>query len=130
MSSPQSPSLRPAFVTIAPPPPPRTPPQPIKMSVTTPPPAPKKRPAFFTPAPMSPPKKDRAELALDEMLDRAFPPGQFVPIVLPEEEIQRILEESWKNLPAWFHFEEVNGVLCPRSFEDKKKLLAALEKQL
>lgn len=79
---------------------------------------------------MSPPrKKDRAELALDEMLDRVFPPGQFVPIVLSEEEERAILEESWKHLPVWFHFEKVNGVVRPRSFEDKKKLLAALEKQ-
>ena len=63
------------------------------------------------------------------MLNRVFPPGQFVPVPLPEEDIQRILEDSWKHLPVWFHFEKVNGVVRPRSFEDKKKLLAALEKQ-
>ena len=122
MSAPQSPSLRPAFVTFAPPPP-KTPPQPIRMSLTTPPPAPRKRPGF-----LEPPPKKTAEQALDEMLDRVFPEGEFVPIPLSEEEIQQILEDSWKNLPVWFHFEKVNGVVRPRSFEDKKKLILTLEK--
>lgn len=113
MSSPQSPSLRPETVTIAPSPP-KTPNQPIKMSTTTPPPAPK--------------KTKTAEEIWDEAMNKAFPPGQFVPIVLTPKEEEEIFESSWKHLPAWFHFEKVNGVIRPRSFADKKKLLAALEK--
>jgi hypothetical protein len=100
------------------------------MSVTTPPPAPKKRPAFLEPKPVvSPPKKTKtAEEIWDEAMNKAFPPGQFVPIVLTPKEEEEIFESSWKHLPAWFHFEKVNGVIRPRSFADKKKLLAALEK--
>lgn len=119
MSSPQSPSLMPAFVTVAPPPP-QTPPQPIKMSKTTPPRAPKKRPGFFE---ASPPKKQDPLASLD----RLFPPGQWVSLSLTPEEEEAIFESSCKNLPVWFHFENRNGTLYPRSLADKKKLAAALE---
>jgi hypothetical protein len=82
------------------------------MSTTTPPPAPKKTP----------------EQALDDMLNKVFPPGQFVPLPISQNEFERTMEDSWKHLPLWFHFEKVNGVLRPRSFNDKLNLLAALEK--
>ena len=62
------------------------------------------------------------------MLTKTFPPGEFVPIPLTDGEFQRIMEDSWKHLPVWFHFEKVDGVVRPRSFDDKVKLLAALEK--
>lgn len=95
------------------------------MSVTTPPHAPKKnRPGFLEPTAT----RKTAEQALDDMLTKAFPPGEFVPIPLAEGEFQRIMEESWKNLPVWFHFEKIDGVVRPRSFDDKVTLLASLEK--
>lgn len=124
MSCPQSPSNRPAVVTIAPPPP-KTPNQPIKMSVTTPPPAPKKRPAFVEPFPKKT-QQQKDEEAADRMLLRAFgPPGKFVPLVFTPQQEERIFEAAFQNLPAWFHFDSQNQ---PRSLAEKKNLLATLEK--
>jgi hypothetical protein len=92
------------------------------MSKTTPPRAPRKRPGFFEPSAVSPPKK-KDPLA---SLDRLFPPGQWVTVSLTPEEEEAIFETSFQNLPVWFHFENRNGMLYPRSLADKKKLAAAL----
>jgi hypothetical protein len=83
------------------------------MSTTTPPPA---------------PSKSRLAKSLDALLDKSFPPGQSVPLSFAPGEYERILEDSWKDLPFQFHFETVNGSLRPRSFEDKRKLACALAK--
>jgi hypothetical protein len=76
----------------------------------------------------SPPKKKSAEQIWDEAMNKAFPPGQWVSVTLTPEEETDIFEQSFKHMPAWFHYELRNGVLQPRSLADKKKLIAALEK--
>ena len=66
----------------------------------------------------SPPKKK----------DRLLPPGEWVSIDMSPVEEEHILEVACKDLPIWFHFENVNGTIRPRSVEDKKKLLNFLGK--
>jgi hypothetical protein len=57
-----------------------------------------------------------------------FPPGQWVSVSLTPEEEEEIFNDSFRHLPAWFHYKLQDGVLQPRSLPEKKKLIAALEK--